>query len=641
MFKVTFAFENGSTVEAFANAGDNLLEVARSANVAIDAPCSGNGACGKCRVQLKSGELDSKKTLHISDEEYGAGWRLACMSKISADVEVLVPDIASAYKSRMKVADLSSKEEIAIFENAKHEVEMAGIELTNSLDVVELQMDIPSLDDTMPDNERLTRALQKFMNLKRVRIPYAVLKKLPDVLRESKFSVKCVVRTAPNDMYVYDIFDSKKDVVIGGLAVDIGTTTVSAVLINMETGEILAKSSSGNGQIRYGADVINRIIESQKPGGHERLQNAIIKETLNPMISNMCRAAKISSQQIYRAAIAGNTTMEHLMMGINADPLRMEPYIPAFFKTNSLFASDVNLAIHPDAHIILAPNIGSYVGGDITAGALVSMIWNRPEMSLFIDLGTNGELAFGNSDFMVSCACSAGPAFEGGDISCGMRATDGAIEKCTIDPETMEPSYHVIGDEGTKPIGLCGSGIIDVIAALFRAKMVNPKGKFIREGKRIRHDKYGMGSYVIAFEEEAGSVRDVEITEVDIDNFIRAKGAIFSAIRTMLNYLDMDVSMIEEVYVAGGIGSGINMKNAVTIGMFPDIPLEKFHYIGNSSLTGAYSMLLSTAAEKKTYEVARNMTYLELSTVPTYMDEFVAACFLPHTDTTMFPSVEA
>ena len=410
---------------------------------------------------------------------------------------------------------------------------------------------------------------------------------------------------------------------------------------NMENGEILAKSSAGNGQIRFGADVINRIIESQKPGGHERLQNAIIKETLNPMISNMCRAAKISSQQIYRAAIAGNTTMEHLMMGINADPLRMEPYIPAFFKTNSLFASDVNLAIHPDAHIILAPNIGSYVGGDITAGALVSMIWNRPEMSLFIDLGTNGELAFGNSDFMVSCACSAGPAFEGGDISCGMRATDGAIEKCTIDPETMEPSYHVIGDEGTKPIGLCGSGIIDVIAALFRAKMVNPKGKFIREGRRIRHDKYGMGSYVIAFEEEAGSVRDVEITEVDIDNFIRAKGAIFSAIRTMLNYLDMDVSMIEEVYVAGGIGSGINMKNAVTIGMFPDIPLEKFHYIGNSSLTGAYSMLLSTAAEKKTYEVARNMTYLELSTVPTYMDEFVAACFLPHTDTTMFPSVEA
>ena len=331
--------------------------------------------------------------------------------------------------------------------------------------------------------------------------------------------------------------------------------------------------------------------------------------------------------------------MNHLFAGINADPLRTEPYIPAFFKTNSLFASDVGVDINKDAHIIMAPNIGSYVGGDITAGTLVSQIWNRPEFSLFIDLGTNGELVFGNSDFMMSCACSAGPAFEGGDISCGMRATDGAIEACTIDKETMEPTYKIVGDPGTKPVGLCGSGIIDVISELYICGIINPKGKFIREGKRIKHDKYGMGSYILAFEEEAGSVKDVEITEVDIDNFIRAKGAIFSAIRTMLTSLDFDVSMIDDVYVAGGIGSGINMQNAVNIGMFPDIPIEKFHYIGNSSLTGAYLMLLSTPAEKKTYELAANMTYMELSTVPIYMDEFVGACFIPHTDTSMFPTV--
>ena len=246
----------------------------------------------------------------------------------------------------------------------------------------------------------------------------------------------------------------------------------------------------------------------------------------------------------------------------------------------------------------------------------------------------------GNSDFMMSCACSAGPAFEGGDISCGMRATDGAIEACTIDKDTMEPTYTVVGDPGTKPVGLCGSGIIDVISELFTAGIINPKGKFVREGKRVRHDQYGMGSYVIAFEEEAGTTKDVEITEVDIDNFIRAKGAIFSAIRTMLSSLDFDVSMIDDVYVAGGIGSGINMRNAVNIGMFPDIPLEKFHYIGNSSLTGAYLMLLSTPAEQKTYKLASNMTYLELSAVPTYMDEFVGACFIPHTDASMFPSVQ-
>ena len=255
------------------------------------------------------------------------------------------------------------------------------------------------------------------------------------------------------------------------------------------------------------------------------------------------RSASINlpKQQIYRMCIAGNSTMNHLFAGINADPLRMEPYIPAFFKTNSLFASDLGIDVNPDAHIIVAPNIGSYVGGDITAGAFVSMIWNKPEFSLFIDLGTNGELVFGNSDFLMSCACSAGPAFEGGDISCGMRATDGAIEACTIDKETMEPTYKIIGDEGEKPIGLCGSGIIDVISELYLAGIINPKGKFVREGKRIKHDEYGIGSYVLAFEEEAGSVKDVEITEVDIDNFIRAKGAIFSAIRTMINSLDFDV----------------------------------------------------------------------------------------------------
>lgn len=638
--KVLFKFEDGSVVESFATEGENLLEVARKSNVAIDAPCSGNASCGKCKVKLAGGTLESQKTRHISDEEYDDGWRLACVSHINGDVEILVPDIASAYKSRMKVADLSSPEEIKIFEKAKDDIEMQGISLTNSLDVVEVIMDPPSLDDTMPDNERLSRALRRYINVAKVRIPYSVIQKMPDILRENDFKVKCVLRTTPEDIFVYDVIGYEEEVVIGGLVIDIGTTTVSAMIIDMENGTILAKASSGNGQIRYGADVINRIIESAKPGGRERLQKAVIEDTINPMIQQMCRSSNFKPQHIYRMCVASNTTMNHLFAGINADPLRMEPYIPTFFKTNSLFASDVGVAINPDAHIIVAPNIGSYVGGDITAGTLVSLLWNKPEFSLFIDLGTNGELVFGNSDFMMSCACSAGPAFEGGDISCGMRATDGAIEACTIDKDTMEPTFKIIGDPDERPIGLCGSGIIDVISELFTCGIIDPKGKFIREGRRVRHDKYGMGSYVLAFEEEAGSVKAVEITEVDIDNFIRAKGAIFSAIRTMLISLDFDISMIEDVYVAGGIGSGINMRNAVNIGMFPDIPLERFHYIGNSSLAGAYAMLISTEAERKTYEIAKNMTYMELSTVPSYMDEFVACCFLPHTDSQIFPSVQ-
>ena len=583
------------------------------------------------------GTLDSKKTSHISDEEYAAGWRLACISKIIDDVEVLVPDIASAYKSRMKMADLSSAEEVKIFEELKEQIAEVGIELKNNLEVIDVTMSAPTLDDTMPDNERFSWAVEEVTGMDKIRVPYSVIKKMAHVFRASDFHVKAVIRKTGKDVFVYDVLPASEEPVVAGIAIDIGTTSVSAIIIDMLNGAVLAKGSAGNGQIRYGADVINRIIESGKPGGREKLQDAIIKETLNPLILNMCASAKIKPAQVYRLAIGANTTMNHLLMGVDADPVRMEPYIPTFFKTNSLFASDIGLKVNPDAHIILAPNIGSYVGGDITAGAFVSMIWNKPEFSIFIDLGTNGEIVFGNADFLMSCACSAGPAFEGGDISCGMRATDGAIEAIKLDKETLEPTYSVIGDPGTKPVGLCGSGIIDMIAELFRCGVINPKGQIIREGRRIRRDEFGMGSYIIAFEEEAGSVKDVELTEADIDSFIRAKGAIFSAIRTMLSYCDFDISMIENVYVAGGIGSGINMGNAIEIGMFPDIPVEMYHYLGNTSLAGAYAMLYSTEAERKVYEIAQNMTYIELSNVPTYMDEFVAACFVPHTDKKPFP----
>ncbi len=638
MANVIFKFEDGSQVNASAALGENLLEVARKVNVAIDAPCSGNASCGKCKVKFLGGELDSKKTRHISEEEYNDGWRLSCVSTITGDVEVLVPDIASAYKSRMKVADLSSPEEIRIFDKATEEIKAAGVGFHNSFEILEVQMEEPTLDDTMPDNERLVWALEAQTGKENIRLSFVVLQKMAKVLREGKFHVKVVATVKENEVFVYDILPAE-DVIAAGLAIDIGTTSVTGVIVDLISGKILAKASSGNGQIRYGADVINRIIEQQKPGGVEKLQKAIIDETINPMILNMCRSAKVSPKSIYSMSIGANTTMNHLLVGVDGDPIRMEPFIPTFFETNSIHGRDLGLNIHPDARVIIAPNIGSYVGGDITAGTLVSMVWAKEEFSLFVDLGTNGELVFGNSDFMMSCACSAGPAFEGGDISCGMRATDGAIEACTIDPETMEPTYKIVGEEGTKPVGLCGSGIIDVIAELFRCKIIGANGKFVREGDRVRHDKYGIGSYVLATKEEAGSVKDIEINEVDIDNFIRAKGAIFSAIYTMLTSLDFDVSMIENVYVAGGIGSGINMQNAVNIGMFPDIGVEKYHYIGNSSLAGAYAMVLSEEAEEKVYELSKNMTYMELSTTPGYMDEFVAACFLPHTNASLFPSV--
>ena len=294
--------------------------------------------------------------------------------------------------------------------------------------------------------------------------------------------------------------------------------------------------------------------------------------------------------------------------------------------------------MNPLAPVRLAPNIGSYVGGDITAGTLASGIWDSDEMSLFIDLGTNGEIVFGNRDFLMACACSAGPAFEGGDISCGMRATDGAVEAATIDAATLEPTLSVIGDPGQRIVGICGSGIIDLISELYRVGIINARGEFTREGRRIARDEHGMGRFILAFPEESETGREVSINEVDIDNFIRAKGAIFSAIDVLLQSVGMSVDCIDRVFVAGGIGSGINMRNAVNIGMLPDVALDKFRYIGNSSLAGAYAMTVSDDANAKCAEVAANMTYLELSTCPGYMDSFVAACFIPHTNRDLFPS---
>ena len=637
--KVIFQIEGGSPVQIECNAGENLLELARRANVAIDAPCSGNGSCGKCRVKLIEGKLETIPSRHITDEEYNAGWRLSCNCKVVSDCTVFVPDIASAYQSRMKTADLSSPEEVAIFETAKAEMEQEGsLPFTNHFRALQLTMDAPSEADTMPDIERLTWAIQAILpEAETVEVPYAVMVKLASTLRENDWQV-CVKGEKKGSTFICMDICPVDDTQIVGCAIDIGTTTVSMVYVDMESGEILAKGSSGNGQIRYGADVINRIIESTRPGGKKKLQDAIVKETLTPIMANLCKAANINARSILRLCIGANTTMNHLLVGVDADPVRMDPYVPSFFAWEGLKAQDLKLPANPLASVLIAPNIGSYVGGDITAGTLATMMWAREEMTLFIDLGTNGEIVFGNQDFLMSCACSAGPAFEGGDISCGMRATDGAVEAVTIDKETMEPTMTIVGDPGQKPVGICGSGIIDIISELFRTGIINARGLFSREGERVKRDQHGMGRYVLATAEESETGREVSINEVDIDNFIRAKGAIYSGIDTLLQSVDMTPDCIDRVVVAGGIGSGINMKNAVNIGMLPDVDLEKYHYIGNSSLTGAYAMVISDAANAKCHQVGANMTYLELSTYPGYMDSFVAACFLPHTDASLFPS---
>jgi uncharacterized 2Fe-2S/4Fe-4S cluster protein (DUF4445 family) len=357
---------------------------------------------------------------------------------------------------------------------------------------------------------------------------------------------------------------------------------------------------------------------------------------------NDSRAALESSAKILYDEPAGITDAYVINLSLNLD-LRGCVFVPAFFSAPGLRCAELGIPAHPDAEILLAPAAGSYVGGDIAAGVFAAGFAEKKTTAelhggntgtLFIDLGTNGEIVFGNGDFLMACACSAGPAFEGGDISCGMRAMAGAIEACLIDAETMTPHLSVIG--GGKPLGICGSGLIDIVGELFAAGIINPKGKFIREGGGIKTDEYDMKRYILAFAEESADGKEVAITEGDIDNFIRAKGAIFSGIRTILASLGYGTENIDEIIIAGGIGGSLNVERAISIGMLPAVPSEKCRYIGNSSLSGALAMALSRKAAARVAEIASGMTYLELSSHPGYMDEFVAACFIPHTDASLF-----
>ena len=602
MFTIIFKIENGSDVKVLAEAGANILDLMKDNNIHIDAPCSGNGTCGKCRVRVIAGSVEMDRIHSLPDEDYDDQWRLACQSKVIADATIWVPAEAMAFKEDIKTADISSPEELARYEAAIQQIFDTGI-----------ARGVAEAGEAGPV----------------------------------------------------------------GVAIDIGTTTCTAAMLDLTTGKVLGKSSMGNGQIRYGADVINRIIQQSKEGGVEKLRRAVREETILPMVERLLEESGKQEEEIIRYVIAGNTTMEHLFLGADGQSIRLEPYVPEFLRREGDTIESCGLPGKADGKVIFAPNVGSYVGGDITAGVLDAMIWNSEMQSLFIDLGTNGELVFGNSDYLLTCACSAGPAFEGGDISCGMRATTGAIDSVEMDAD-FEPHYSIIGGnsdgmggrtasvdgssgdgansaagdgadgEGSglspalggssiKARGLCGSGLISIISELFRTGAVNAKGKFIGHGRRIRYDEeIGSGEYIVAFEEESASGSELTLTESDLDNFIRAKGAIFSAIQTMLKSLDMDVDCIERVIIAGGIGSGIDIEKAISIGMLPKIDLEKYSYIGNSSLTGACAMLLSDEAEQKVFEIADNMTYIELSTYPGYMDELLAACFIPHTDATLF-----
>ncbi|MBW4874973.1 MAG: DUF4445 domain-containing protein, partial [Paeniclostridium sp.] len=466
------------------------------------------------------------------------------------------------------------------------------------------------------------------------------LRKVPTVIRKNNFNFTITYKYENEMLYLIDIDEKDTEGEIYGIAIDIGTTSVVVSLVDLKNNEIIDKASSGNAQIKYGADVINRIIYSTKKNGLETLRKTIIDETINPLLKKIYSKLSINKDNVVQGVVSGNTTMSSLFLGVYPDFLRQEPYIPPFTKALNLKSKEVGININKNADVYLAPSVASYVGGDITSGVLASGMWTSDENILFIDLGTNGEIVFGNKDYMMTCACSAGPAFEGGGISCGMRASSGAIEKVEIEKETLNPKLEIIGN--ISPVGICGSGIIDLICKMMTNKIIDRRGKINKDikNKRIRFNEYDIGEYVLAFKEEYNLERDLIISEVDIDNFIRAKGAIYSGASTLIESLGMNFSVVDKVLIAGGIGNSLNIENSIMIGLLPDIEKEKFSYIGNSSLIGSYLALISQDAKLKLEDIGSQMTYVELSVYPTYMDEFISACFLPHTNIEQFPTVK-
>lgn len=540
----------------------------------------------------------------------------------------------------MKIEDFSGNREKDIFQSSKKRMLESGMKFGTYVKKEYLEMDPPTLDDNISDFERLKRHIRKQLNYSSVFCRLPILRKIPKLLRKANFKITITHIPRGNEKTtIINVEEGDKTRELYGAAVDIGTTSVAACLVNLYNGELMARASSGNAQIKYGADVINRIIYSTKGSGLQELNYAVIQETINPLLDKMYRDSGISRDQVVSFVAAGNTTMSHLFLGVYPNFLRMEPYIPAFVKTPFIKASELDIEVNPETFIYLVPCVASYVGGDISSGVLSSGMWNSEENVLFIDLGTNGEIVFGNSEYLMTCACSAGPAFEGGEISCGMRASGGAVEKVSIDGN-YEPTLGVIGNE--KPLGICGSGIIDLICEMMFAGIIDRKGKIVKglDTNRIRFDEHGIGEYILAFKDQYNLERNIGITEVDIDSFIRAKAAIYSGITTLLNNLSMDFTDIDRIYIAGGIGNSLNIDNAVKIGMLPDIDQSKIHYIGNSSLMGCYLTLMSEDARHKLEQIANSMTYVELSVEPKYMDEFVSACFLPHTDIDKFPTVK-
>jgi uncharacterized 2Fe-2S/4Fe-4S cluster protein (DUF4445 family) len=630
---------NPGRIEVVVPEGENLLRAAMQAGVHINASCGGEGVCGKCRVIIDNGQVESQLTEKITPEDWALGVRQACKTLVKEDVEVTIPaesqldrkvlDRDRARSGAWQVVSQIKIEDLIVDGRFHPPIEKRYLEITP-----------PSLSDNISDLSRLIRALKQIHGLQNVTVDFYTIKKLSSILRESDWKVTVTLgipRKTGGKIQLINIEPGDTTGQNYALAIDIGTTTVWGQLLDLNNGNILAQHVDYNAQISYGEDVISRIVFAQKPGGLQKMKDLVVS-TINGIIKQLLKKHQVPLEAITHLTLAGNTTMTHLFLEIEPRYIREAPYTPSMNYFPPVLAKELGLNVGGHVQAFLFPCIASYVGGDIISGVMGSGMYQQEKLTLYIDLGTNGEIVIGNSDWMTCSACSAGPAFEGGGIKHGMRATEGAIEDFSVNPATFEPMILTVGM--VKPKGICGTGLINIVAGLLEACVLDQNGK-LKSGlktDRIREGGDGL-EYVLAWAGDTQVGRDIVITEVDIDNLIRAKGAMYAGYMTLLSEVGLSMNDLEQVIIAGGFGNYINIEKSITIGLLPELPLEKFKFIGNGSLLGARLISLSNVLRTEVKRIFNKTTNIELSENVNFMNNYVAALFLPHTDQNLFPQV--
>lgn len=633
-YSVTF-LPDDKTVRAAA--GKSVLEAAIVAGIPINSICGGDGVCGKCRVIVKSGKVEAEPNVFLTRREIQRGMALACHTFIQGDVVVEVP-----LESRIGGVPQLVSEDAIRFGRISEWVGEGAVFARNPLAAKEyMELPKPGLSDNISDQERIYRELRRRRDIPIMQMGLAILQKLPDLLRKSDWKITALLGYRGGTIEVMEIEPGDTSAQHLGIAIDVGTTTVVAHLVDLRSSETLATQAKYNSQISLGDDVISRIMYSNTDERRKQLRDLIVND-INDLITVLVMDSKVRLNDVTYLVCAGNTTMVHLLLGLNPVNIRREPYVPCAAMPPVFRAAEIGIKINARGLLLALPSVSSYVGGDVVADVLVAGITNSPDLALLVDLGTNGELVIGNSAWLVCCSASAGPAFEGGGITCGMRATKGAIEHIALLPGGKVAECSIVG--GGKPLGICGSGLIDAVAELLRNGGIDRRGRFVAEacGGRLRAAESGEIEFVLFPGSATALGKDIVLTEADINNLIHSKGAIYMAAECLMSHVNLTFNDLKHVYIAGGFGNYLDIERAVEIGLLPDIDRSRFHFIGNGSVQGAKMALLSREALVYLQDkVAGAMTDFELSSDHKYMNEYSSCLFLPHTNIEKFPSLKS